>query len=205
MKFYDTQGAPNPRRVRIYLAEKGLENEVEIEMVSIMKGEHKEPAYRKISPLSQVPALVFDDGTSITESVAICKYFETLHPTPSLFGVEAKQVALIEMWQRRFELMLFSGIAMHFRHTHPAMAALEKQNKEWGLLNKERVLKLMKFFNLALEGKKFIAGDYSFADITGIVCLDFATQTRISVPDEFTNLVGYHKRLSGRDSAKAGV
>ncbi len=202
MKLYNTKGAPNPRRVLIYLAEKGLTDTIELEEISIMKGEHKQPAYREKSPLGQTPCLVLDDGTSMTESIAICRYLEALHHEPPLFGTKPKQIALIDMWSRRFELSLFIAVAMHFRHTHPAMAELEQQNKEWGLLNKERGIKMMKFVDRSLAGKEFIAGDYSFADIVGLTTLDFATATGIPIPDELENLSAYHQRLLARPSAK---
>jgi glutathione S-transferase len=208
MKLYDTARAPNPRRVLIYLAEKGLLgkiDELEIEQVSIMEGEHKTPEYRKVSPLSQVPCLVLDDGTGITESVAICRYFEELYPNPPLFGTDAKSRTLIEMWIRRLDLSFLIPVAMHFRHTHPMMATLENQIKEWGELNKARVEKVMGFLNKSLEGKDFIAGDYSIADVLALTTLDFATGTRIPIPAELKNLSAYHKRLLDRPSAQASA
>ena len=104
MKLYDGGRAPNPRRVRVFLAEKGIT--VPIEQVDLGKLAHKSPAYTAINPLQRVPALELDDGTIITESIAICRYFEALHPEPPLFGVGAKEVAMVEMWQRRIELHL---------------------------------------------------------------------------------------------------
>lgn len=205
MKLYDTKGAPNPRRVIIYLAEKGLlgKMDLEIEQLSIMKGEHKTKEYRAVSPMAQVPCLVLDDGSSITETAAICRYLEALHPTPPLFGATPKEQAVIEMWIRRMDLSFMMPIAMHFRHTHPMMAQLETQIPEWGALNKERTLGMMKFLNRSLEGKDFIAGEYSFADILGLTNLDFAVGTKISIPEEFSNLRAYHERLLARPSAGA--
>lgn len=207
MKLYDTKGAPNPRRVIVYLAEKGLldKGDLEIEQVAIMKGEHKTKEYRAVSPMAQVPCLVLDDGTGITESAAICRYFEGLHPEPPLFGKTPKEQALIEMWIRRMDLSFLVPIAMHFRHTHPMMAQLETQIQEWGALNKERVLGMMKFLNRSLEGKEFIAGAYSFADILGLTNLDFAAGTKIAIPEELSNLRSYHERLLARPSATAAA
>ena len=104
MILYDFIPAPNPRRVRVFLHEKGIE--VPTKQIDIMKGEHKKEDYKKLSPLSQIPTLKLDDGTCITESIAICRYFEALHPEPSLMGNNPEEIAVIEMWQRRLELLL---------------------------------------------------------------------------------------------------
>ena len=209
MKLYNTKGATNPRRVLIYLAEKGLLGKIdglEIEDIAILKGEHKTPEYRKISPLSQVPCLVFDDGSTLTESVAICRYFEALYPTPPLFGRDNKEAALVEMWVRRIDMLFLMPVAMHFRHLHPAMAQLEKQIEEWGKLNKARVESMMGFFDKHLADKEFLLGDYySFADIMALATLDFATATKIPIPEELTSLIAYHERLRARPSAKEGI
>ncbi len=207
MKLYNTAGAPNPRRVLIYLTEKGLlgKLDLDIEEIAIMKGEHKTDEYRALSPLAQVPCLVLDDGTSLSESVAICRYFESEHPQPALFGNTSKEKALIEMWIRRMDLNFMIAIAMHFRHTHPAMAKLETQIPEWGALNKKRTLSLMKFLDRSLEGQDFLVGDYSFADVLALTNLDFATATRVPVPEELKNLTAYHARLLARPSAKAAA
>ncbi len=203
MKLYDSKLAPNPRRVRVFLAEKGID--LPIEQVSIMEGEHKKPDYIKVSPLSQVPALELDDGRTITESMAICRYFEALHPDPPLFGRDPVEVATINMWQRRIELLWMGAVAMHFRHCHPAMAALENQNKAWGEDNKKRVLKMMKFFDQQMDGKEFIAGDFSVADISALCTIDFGFMARIEIPDDHKNLQAWHDRLSARPSAQAGA
>ena len=208
MKLYDTHMAPNPRRVRIFLAEKNIpvgSDDIEIESLSIMKGEHKKDDYRQISPLSQVPALQLDDGEVLTESIAICRYFEELHPNPILFGSTALDKAVIEMWNRRCELLLFMPVAMHFRHCHPAMAQLEKQNQQWGELNKKRALKIMDFINSQMKDRDWLSKNFSIADITALVALDFASATQCEIPDELGNLKAYHQRLSARPSAKAGM
>ncbi|MEJ2432883.1 MAG: glutathione S-transferase, partial [Pseudolabrys sp.] len=123
MKLYDAGRAPNPRRTRIFLAEKGIS--VPAEQVDMMAMQHKTPEYTAINPLQRMPALELDDGTVITESIAICRYFEALHPEPSLFGQGAKELAEIEMWNRRCELNLMFPVAQVFRHSHPAMKELE--------------------------------------------------------------------------------
>ena len=141
MKLYTTTLAPNPRRVRIFMEEKGIE--IPVQEISIMEGEHKQEEYKKISPSSKVPALELDDGTVITESMAICRYLELLHPEPALFGSSKVEQAKIEMESRRIELELMLPIASAFRHTHPAAAALENpQIEEYGIAQRENAINL---------------------------------------------------------------
>tara|TARA_Y100001970_G_scaffold1917_1_gene2282 strand:+ start:90 stop:698 length:609 start_codon:yes stop_codon:yes gene_type:complete len=202
MILYDFVPAPNPRRVRIFLHEKGIE--VPTKQIDIMKGEHKKKEYKKASPLSQVPTLELDDGTFITESIAICRYFEALQPEPSLMGDNAEEIAIIEMWQRRFELLLMIGIANTYRHGHPAMAALEDQIKEWSEASRPRVIKMMYWFDKQIEDKEFIClNKFTIADISALVCFDFAKWPKIEIPSDCTNLLHYYKRLNSRPSAKA--
>ena len=169
-----------------------------------MKGEHKKKEYKKASPLSQVPTLELDDGTFITESIAICRYFEALHPEPSLMGDNAEEIAIIEMWQRRFELLLMIGIANTYRHGHPAMAALEDQIKEWSEASRPRVIKMMYWFDKQIEDKEFIClNKFTIADISALVCFDFAKWPKIEIPSDCINLLNYYERLNSRPSAKA--
>src|SRR5512139_2268845 len=138
MKLYDGGRAPNPRRVRVFLAEKRLT--VPTDQVDLGKLAQKSPEYTAINPLQRVPALELDDGTILTESIAICRYFEALHPEPALFGRTPLEIATVEMWQRRIELHLMLGIAQVFRHLHPGMKEFEvPQVAEWGEANKPRV------------------------------------------------------------------
>src|SRR4051794_41956465 len=123
MKLYDGGRAPNPRRVKVFLAEKGIK--VPTEQVDLGKLAHKGAAYTAVNPLQRVPALELDDGTVLTESIAICRYFEELQPEPALFGRSALEKARIEMWNRRLELNLYQTVQHVFRHTHPAMAEME--------------------------------------------------------------------------------
>ena len=202
MILYDFVPAPNPRRVRIFLHEKGIE--VPTKQIDIMKGEHKKKEYKKASPLSQVPTLELDDGTFITESIAICRYFEALQPEPSLMGDNAEEIAIIEMWQRRFELLLMIGIANTYRHGHPAMAALEDQIKEWSEASRPRVIKMMYWFDKQIKDKEFIClNKFTIADISALVCFEFAKWPKIAIPSDCTNLMHYYKRLNSRPSAKA--
>jgi len=202
MILYEFAQAPNPRRVRIFLSEKGID--IPTEQVDLMKGEHKKDEYKKMSPLSQVPTLELDDGTYITESIAICHYFEALHPEPNLLGKDPKEIAIIEMWQRRIELLLMIGIANTYRHGHPAMAALEDQVKEWSEASRPRVIKMLHWFDKQMENKEFMCLDrYTIADISALVCFDFAKWPKIDIPDDCTNLKNYYERLNSRVSSSA--
>ena len=202
MKLYDDKYAPNPRRVRIFLAEKGIE--IPVQEVSIMKGEHKTPEFRKISPMSQVPALELDDGTCLTETLAICRYFEATNPEVPLFGRTPVESALVEMWQRRAELNLMMPTAMFFRHTNEIMAQLEDQMPEWGVKNKPRIVGGMKFFDAHLKGHDFLVDDYySVADIVLLTTIDFANFAGVPIADELVNLKAWYDRVSARPSAQA--
>ena len=202
MILYEFAQAPNPRRVRIFLSEKGID--IPTEQVDLMKGEHKKDEYKKMSPLSQVPTLELDDGTYITESIAICRYFEALHPEPNLLGKDPKEIAIIEMWQRRIELLLMIGIANTYRHGHPAMAALEDQVKEWSEASRPRVIKMLRWFDKQMKNKEYMCLDrYTIADISALVCFDFAKWPKIDIPDDCNNLKNYYERLNSRASASA--
>ena len=203
MKLYDGGRAPNPRRVRIFLAEKGIS--VPIEPVDIGAGAHKSDAYTAINPLQRLPALILDDGTVLTESIAICRYFEALQPEPVLFGSGAKNIALVEMWQRRIELTLMAAIQAVFRHLHPGMAQLQQpQIAAWGEINKPRVLEFLQLLDRELGGRRYIAADtLSVADITGLVSIDLMKPAKLTVPPELTNVLRWHAEVSARPSAKA--
>lgn len=203
MKLYDFGMAPNPRRVRVFLAEKGIS--VPTEQIDIGAGRHKSPEFTAINPLQRVPALALDDGTIITESIAICRYFEALRPEPALFGRGAKDVALVEMWNRRAELHLLGPVASVFRHLHPAMKELEvPQIPEWGEANKPKAIEFLRLLDSELAEREFAAGDaYSVADITGMIAIDFMKPARIKVPEECTNVLRWYAALTSRPSATA--
>ena len=203
MKILQTKTAPNPRRVRVFLAEKGIE--VPYEELDLMQGALKTPEFTKLNPFQRVPVLILDDGTAIAETMAICRYFEETRPEPALFGKGAKQRALIEMWNRRMELGLFLSVAQAFRHLHPAMAHLEvPQVPAWGEANKPRALEILGFLDGELARRPFIAGDqFSVADITALVAVDFMKPARIQRPPEFKHLERWHQEVSARPSAKA--
>lgn len=200
----DAQGrAPNPRRVRIFLAEKGIE--VDFEKVDLGEHKHKDDAFTSLNPLQRVPVLVLDDGTVISESIAICRYFEELHPDPPLLGSDALGKALVEMWQRRVELNLLFPVAHTFRHLHPGMKEFEKpQVAEWGEANRPLAQEMMRLLDEELAKRQFIAGDdYSVADITAMVALDFTKVARIDRPEGLKNLERWYGEVSSRPSAKA--
>ena len=203
MKLYDAGRAPNPRRVRVFLAEKGVT--VPVISIDLARLEHKAPAYVAVNPLQQTPALELDDGTVISESIAICRYFEELRPEPPLFGTGALERARVEMWQRRLEFGLLGTVAAVFRHLHPAMAEMEvPQVAAWGETNKPRVIEFLRFLDGELADRRFIAGDrFSIADITGLVGLDFMKPAKLSLPDDLANVRRWHAELAARPSAQA--
>ena len=202
MIFYDCEPAPNPRRTRIFLHEKDID--IPIEQIDIMKGDHKKDNYKKMSPLSQVPTLELDDGTYITESIAICRYFEALQPEPNLMGKDPKEIAIIEMWQRRLELLLMQGIANTYRHGHPSMASLEEQIKEWAEASRPRVIKTLNWLEGEMEDKEFICLDrFTIADITAFILIEFAGWSKIEIPEEYDALQRWYQNTKARPSAKA--
>ena len=203
MKLYDSGRAPNPRRVRVFLAEKGIN--VPSEQVDIGAMEHKSESFTAINPLQRLPVLELDDGTVITESIAICRYFEGLRPDPPLFGRGAKEEALVEMWNRRMELHLLASVAAVFRHLHPAMQELENsQVPDWGEANKPRVMDFLDFLDGELKDRLYVTGDhYTVADITGLIAVDFMKPAKLAVPAELVNVRRWHGQVSARPSARA--
>jgi len=203
MKLYNSNVAPNPRRVRVFLAEKGVS--IPTIEVDLAKLEHKTPEYSAVNPFQTIPALELDDGSVIGESIAICRYIEELHPEPNLFGATPLERATVEMWQRRVEWHLFMPIAQVFRHSHPHMSKLEApQVADWAAANRPRALRNIMIFDEILRNRPFVAGErFTVADITGLVALDFARPARIAVPAELKNLVRWIEALRARPSAAA--
>jgi len=203
MLLYDGGRVPNARRVRMFLAEKGIS--VPMTPVDLGRKEHKTEAFSALNPLHRVPVLVLDDGTVLTESVAICRYFEEIQPDPPLFGVGAKERALVEMWQRRLELELFFPIAHVFRHLHPAMADFEvPQVPAWGEANRAKAVAYMRQLDENLEKAEFVGGDrFTIADITGFVALEFTKAGKVDIPAELSSLRRWHAAIAARPSARA--
>jgi glutathione S-transferase len=203
MKLYDGGRAPNPRRVRIFLAEKGIT--VPAEQIDLGTMQQRSEAFTAINPMQRVPALLLDDGTVIAESIAICRYFEALHPDPPLFGRGALESALVEMWNRRAELHLLFPVAEVFQHLHPAMKQMvQPQVPDWGEANKPRVSAFLQFLDRELKERPFVAGaNYTVADITALVAVDFMRVSKLVVPDELGNVRRWHQTVAGRASAAA--
>ncbi len=203
MKIIEDGRAPNPRRVRIFLAEKGIK--IDYEQVDITEFEHKQPGFTELNPLQRVPVLVLDDGTVISESMAICRYFEELQPDQPLMGTGPLGRAMVEMWQRRMELNLLYPVAQTFRHLHPAMKEMERpQVAAWGEANRPRVLNMLSLLDGELSDRPFIAGDeFSIADITAMVGIDFMKPARIERPENLPNLDRWYGEVSSRPSAGA--
>lgn len=203
MKLFDGGRAPNPRRVKVFLAEKGIT--VPIEQVDLGKLGHKSAAYTAINPLQRVPALELNDGTIITESIAICRYFERLHPEPPLFGTDARDAALVEMWERRIEFHLLGPVSHIFRNSHPAMKEMEvPQVPAWADANRPRVMEFLGLLDRELATRRYIAGErYTVADITGMIAVDFLKPAKLAVPEALGSLKRWHEDVSSRPSAKA--
>lgn len=203
MKLYDGGRAPNPRRVRIFLAEKGIL--VPTEQVDLGKLQQRSDAYTAVNPMQRVPALVLDDGTVIAESIAICRYFEALQPEPPLFGRGALGSAQVEMWNRRVEFHLLLPVSAVFQHLHPAMKIMvDPQVAAWGEANKPRVFEFLRLLDGELQTRPFVAGaDYSVADITALAAVDFMRVSKLAVPDDLAQVRRWHQAVSGRPSAAA--
>lgn len=204
MLYYDAPNpAPNPRRVRIYMAEKKLS--LPTQVLSIPAREHKAPDYLSVNPLGQVPSLALDDGSAITESISICRFLEALHPEPALFGTGAQGIAEVDMWIRRIELRLMIAVGMVWLHTHPLTArVVQPQHKEFGESQRHRAQAVMGEFNGLIGDREWLAGkDYSMADIVLLTTLDFASWIGLEWPDDVPMLRAWHERASARPSASA--
>jgi glutathione S-transferase len=202
MKLYEFTQAPNPRRVRIFLAEKGIT--VPNEQVNLAAADNRKPEFLAKNPMGGVPVLELDDGTFIAESVAICRYFEESHPEPRLMGVDAKDKAVVEMWQRRMEFEILSNTAGSFRNTSEFFKGRIPQVAEYGAVCKNAALKRLEWLDKELANREFIAGSrYSIADITALVGIDFGRTTGIKIAPEQKNLARWYAAVSSRPSAKA--
>lgn len=203
MKLYGApMPAPNPRRVRIFLAEKGVD--LPETPVDMMKREHKSDEHKARNSLGQVPTLELDDGTCISETVAICRYFDEVQPAPPLFGQTPFEKANVDMWVRRVEFQVMSPVGMYWRHAHPFTARLLTQFKDFGESNKALYAGAQKWLNAELADKPFVAGEtYTMADICLLSTVDFATWIGLPMEAEFANLKAWHDRVTARPSASA--
>ena len=202
MKLYDASTAPNPRRVRIFLAEKGIS--VPVEEVDIVSAQNRSAEFRAKNAMGTLPVLELDDGTTIAESVAICRYFEELQPDPPLMGTDAKDRAAIEMWQRRMEFELFLPITQVFRNGHAFFKGRIPQVPEYGEVCRKHAEQRLEWLDGVLADRPFVAGErYTIADITALCAIDFGRVSNIRVTPEQPNLARWHAAVSSRPSAKA--
>ncbi len=199
VRLFEQPRAPNPRRVNIFLAEKGIG--IERVDIDLMAGEHKQPDYLARVGAPQVPALELDDGAIVTESVAICRYFEALQPEPNMMGRDVMEQVTIEKWQRQVEFRLFATVAGCFRHTNPHLAVLEDQCPDWGEVNRGRLDARLGELDRRLEGRDWIAaGRLTIADITALVAVEFLRVIRHPIPESCTNLLAWVERMRARPS-----
>lgn len=202
MKLYNSVTAPNPRRVRIFLAEKNIS--VPTIDLDLSKGASRTPEFLKINPMGQAPVLELDDGTIIAETVAICRYFEETHPQPALFGQGAKGHAIVEMWQRRTELYIFETITDIFRNQSDFFKGRVHQIPEYGEVQRGHLMPRLEWLNRELAQRRFIAGDeYSIADITLTVALMLAPRANVTVEPKLTHLNRWYAEMAQRPSFKA--
>lgn len=202
MKLYTSRLAPNPRRVTIFLAEKGIEvPTVEIDLV---KKENLVPAFLGRNPLGRVPVLEFDDGSHLSESIAICRYFEATHPEPALFGTGARAQAEVEMWNRRMEFEVLGNVSGCFRHTHAYWKDRIEQVGDYGELCRRTLDERMKWLDGELSGRPYIAGErFTVADITAVTAFDLGKVAKIRIPEALSNLTAWYATVSARPSVAA--
>jgi glutathione S-transferase len=200
MKIYSSRFAPNPRKVLIYLKEKGI-SDIEIINLDLAKLEHKTPEYKAIAPNSRVPALQLDDGTVILETTAMCRYLECLYPEPNMFGESPMEIASIEMWYSRVSFELMMPLMHGFRHTHPHMSEMENQNQEFGLAQRKLAVKELKNYDKIIESREFIAGDrFTYADLQMVTSLQFLVRLNKLDIEDYENLNDYIIQVSSRPS-----
>jgi glutathione S-transferase len=202
MKIYDFTLAPSPRRVRIFLAEKGID--VELVQVDIMRNANRTPEFYQKNPLGSLPILELDDGSCLSESVAICRYFEEIQPDPPLFGVGAREKALVEMWNRRIEIEIFAPVGHVWSHLSEVSKGRGRRIPELGEVQKRAAIERLVWLDSELKDREFIAGNkYSIADITTLCMIDFAHTVAIRIQPEQANLARWYSNVSLRPSANA--
>ena len=203
MKIYGSKAGGNPIRVALFLAEKGLD--IEFVPVDLLNGEHKDPEFLGKNPFAEVPVLELDDSTCLSETIAICRYLEHLHPDPNLMGLEPLEEAVIEMWQRRMEFNLYLPARAVFRHTSDYVKPLEPvQIAEWAELNRARVPRALELVNQRLGESRYLAGErYSVADITLLFCMQMAERLGIAPADAGENIHRWYEEVVERPAVKA--
>ena len=203
MKIYSSPVAPSPRKVIIFIAEKGIEN-IQVKNLDLGKLEHKTSEYKKITPNSRVPALELDSGEIILETTAICRYLECIYPEPNLFGSNPMEIAQIEMWYSRVSFELMMPLMHGFRHTHPHMSQLENQNNEFGIAQRELAIKSLGHYDEVIANKDYISCDkFTYADIQMVTSLQFLVRlNKIDISD-YPNLESYISSIAARPSFSA--
>lgn len=202
MLLYDLPAGMNPRRVRIFLAEKGLK--IPVRVIDGAAGENNRPEFLGINSLGKLPALQLDDGTVLTESIAICRYFETLHPEPPLFGRTPLEQAQVEMWTRRMEFEIVRPMVDVFAHTGEYFRGRIEQCAAWGEFSRPRAFEAMRWLDAELAGREFIAGDhYTMADIVAQCAFVLGKAVGLRIAPELENLSGWFARVAARPTARA--
>ena len=211
MKIHDITGLPNPARIRIVLAEKGMESQVEFVRVKLYDAEHQKGEFRKKNPTGTVPVLELDDGTFISECVAITEHLDNLDGNPILTGRTAREKAVIHMMQKRADHQLIEGIGVFFHHSTPGLGKTNEAyksagwefRKQWGDAHGERAMAGMKYFDSVLQTQPYVAGDkFSVADITVWAALLHGDYAGLTVPSDHTALLEWRARISDRPSVK---
>ncbi len=203
MKIYETRTAPNPRRVRIFLAEKGI-TDIEYVELDLAAGDNQTPEFLGKTLFGKVPLLELDDGTCLSETVAICRYFEELYPEPSLMGSTPLEKAHIEMWQRQCEFYFANQVGMCFQHTTGYFKDRMTPVKEFGVEAGKNAARFMSLIDKHLEKHTYVAGDrFTIADITLLTSIDFARVVKLKMTDEHPNLKRWYELVNSRQSAKA--
>ncbi|MDC3113966.1 glutathione S-transferase family protein [Gammaproteobacteria bacterium] len=203
MKIYSSPVAPSPRKVIIFIAEKGIEN-IQVKNLDLGKLEHKTSEYKKIAPNSRVPALELDSGEIILETTAICRYLECIYPEPNMFGSSPMEIAQIEMWYSRVSFELMMPLMHGFRHTHPHMSQLENQNNEFGIAQRELAIKSLRHYDEVIANKDYIScNKFTYADIQMVTSLQFLVRlNKIDISD-YSNLDSYINNIAARPSFTA--
>jgi len=204
MKIYEERIAPNARRVRMFLAEKEVIDNIEFVQVDLKAGENISKEFREKNPLAKIPVLELDNGDYLSESVAICRYFEAVHPQHPMMGVSPIEQATIEMWQRRCEIYFMNLVGMGFQHTSGYFADRMTPVKQWGEECIKNAIKFMKLLDRHLEHNQYVAGDqFSIADITAFVTIDFAKVIQVRRDDSLVHLNRWYDVVNARPSARA--
>jgi glutathione S-transferase len=211
MKIYDRAGFPNPSRIRIVLAEKGIEDQIDFVSVDLIGAEHKQAPFLAINPSGKIPVLELDDGTQISESTAITEYLDNLDGHPTLTGTTPREKAMIHMMQKRAETELMDGIDGYFHYATPGLGEAMQPyvspdwagRREWGERQRDRAVRGMGWFDAVLKDRPFVAGEtFSMADITIFAALNFGEAAGVNVPEDLTALRAWRARVAELPSVK---